>query len=295
MLNLGFQQGSTGTVVAVGPGSRLDVRGPSDGTQTELIDGVLLSRGVVANVGYNGQGQLQILNGAQAAISGIDVTTGAPAGFLNIGRNPGSVGNVLVSGTGSELRVATAIGVGTPDDVNSTAAQAGGVAKLALAGGATVHTQAVRVGPGGALTGDGLIVADVVNSGGIIAPGLLTINGDFVQEAGFLFFDIGALGEQFLTVTGTISFVDEPGAIRVLPGEPIAAGTALELIHSGAGDVLRLTFSGTEFVPLGTGVFQQLLAREPDFVAVSLVPEPATVVLLASAIMVGAVAAAWRR
>ena len=183
MLNVGFQQASTGTVVVSGPGSRLKVQGPSNTTQTELTDGVPLSRAVVGNVGYNGRGQLHILNDAHVTISGTDVLTREPAGFLNIGRNPGSEGSVVVSGM---LSVATAIGIGASADLPSNTAQPGGVGTLNVAKDGKVRTQEIRVGSDGTLTGDGSIIGNVVIAGGVLTPRRLAITGDFTQHGGSL-------------------------------------------------------------------------------------------------------------
>lgn len=302
MLNVGFQQGSTGMVVVSGPGSRLEIQGPSNATQPELIDGVPLSHVVVGNVGYNGQGQMHILNDAHVTISGSDVLTTSPAGFLNIGRNPGSVGNVLVSGM---LRVATAIGIGTPADVPLTAGQPGGTGTLTVATDGKVRTQEIRVGPGGTLTGDGSIIGNVLNAGGVIAPRRLTINGAFAQQAGVLLFNLGAVGEgpsnprrdseprrrvpggsrdPLLTVMGGITIADA-GVIRVRLDAPFATGTVMDLIASGRGHVLSVMVSDTRFVPIGTGVFERLLAARPNLVQIAVVPESPTRLLFAGPIM----------
>lgn len=299
MLNVGFQQASTGMVVVSGSGSRLDVQGPSDATQTELIDGVPLSRVVVGNVGYNGRGQLHILDNAQMTISGRDALTGAPAGFLNIGRNPGSEGNVVVNGM---LRVATAIGIGTPADLPPTAAQPGGVGTLNVAKDGKVRTQEIRVGPDGTLTGDGSIIGNVVNAGGVIRPRGLAISGDFAQQAGVLLFDISGDGsaerracskprpciaspsrESLMTVTGAITIADG-GAIAVRVAAAFATGTVLNVLESGRGDVLTVVVSGTKFLPIGTGVFERLLAAHPNLVQVAVVPELPTQLLFAGTI-----------
>jgi T5SS/PEP-CTERM-associated repeat protein len=302
MLNLGFQLGSTAMVTVSGPESRLEVQGPSDAAQTELIDGVLLSRAVVANVGYNGRGQLNISDGAHVRIHGTDVVTSAPAGFLNIGRNPGSVGDVVVSGT---LRVATAIGIATAADLPLATAPPGGVGTLAVASDGKVRTQGIRIGPGGTLTGDGSIIGNVVNAGGVIAPRGLTIAGDFSQRAGVLLLDIKAGGKEssrarrvsepgrrvasasrdpLLTVKGGITIADT-GAIRVRLVAPLAIGTVLDLVESGPGDVLRVMVSGSRFMTLGTGVFERLLAAHPTLVQVAVVPTAPTRLLFAGTIM----------
>src|SRR5262249_21658492 len=148
----------------------------------------------------------------------------------------------------------------------------------------------------GTLTGDGSIIGNVLNAGGVIVPHRLTITGDFAQQAGVLLFDIGAAGEgssrrhpvaeprrriasaprdHLLTVTGRTPIADA-GAIRVLLDAPLATGTVLDLIKSGSGDVLSVMASDIRFVPIGTGVFERLLAVHPNLVQVAVLPEPPT-------------------
>ena len=62
--------------------------------------------------------------------------------------------------------------------------------------------------------------------------------------------------------------------------EPVPEGTVLELVRSGAGDVLSIEFSRTAVVPRGSGVFEALLRDNPRVVRIDTVREPSTLVLL---------------
>jgi hypothetical protein len=66
----------------------------------------------------------------------------------------------------------------------------------------------------------------------------------------------------------------------IVTREPVPKGTVLELVRSGAGDVLSIEFSGTAVVPRGSGVFEALLRDNPRVVRIDTAPEPSTLALL---------------
>ena len=71
------------------------------------------------------------------------------------------------------------------------------------------------------------------------------------------------------------------GAIRILVAAPLATGTVLDLIEWRPGDTLRVIVSGTKLEPIGTGMFERLLAAHPNVVQVAIVPELPTRLLFA--------------
>ena len=296
LLSVGLQPGSNGTLTVSGASSRLDVRGPSNRALTEASfasDDVLVSRAVMMNVGFNGKGRFEVFDGARASISGIDVVTGQAQGFLNIGRNAGSTGSVLVTGRGSELTVGvqrprrvprdppSIIGIGRAVDLPTGPIPPGGEGLLALADGGTVRAQEIHLGPGGTLTGNGTVIADIVNFGGTLVPGELRILGDYRQVSGRLDLNVDGRQHDVLKISGGLALDPQGSSVQiVVTREPVPEGTVLELVRSGAGDVLSIEFSRTAVVPRGSGVFEALLRDNPRVVRIDTVREPSTLVLL---------------
>jgi hypothetical protein len=299
LLSVGLQPGSNGTLTVSGARSRLDVRGPSNPALTEASfasDNVLVSRAVMMNVGFSGKGRFAVLDGAHASISGIDVVTGQAQGFLNIGRNAGSTGSVLVAGRGSELTVGvqqsqprrqvdrdppSIIGIGRAVDLPTGPIPPGGEGLLAVADGGTVRAREIHLGPGGTLAGNGTVIADIVNFGGTLVPGELRILGDYGQVSGRLVLNVNGLQHDVLKISGGLTLDPQVSSVQIIvTREPVPKGTVLELVRSGAGDVLSIEFSGTAVVPRGSGVFEALLRDNPRVVRIDTAPEPSTLALL---------------
>jgi hypothetical protein len=293
LLSVGLQPGSNGTLTVSGARSRLDVRGPSNPALTEATfasDNVLVSRAVMMNVGFSGKGRFEVLDGAHASISGTDVVTA----FLNIGRNERSSGRVLVAGRGSELTVGvqrhrrvdhdppSIIGIGRAVDLPPTESiPSGGEGLLAVVDGGTVRAQEIHLGPGGTLAGNGTVIADIVNFGGTLVPGELRILGDYGQVSGRLVLNVNGLQHDVLKISGGLTLDPQVSSVQIIvTREPVPKGTVLELVRSGAGDVLSIEFSGTAVVPRGSGVFEALLRDNPRVVRIDTAPEPSTLALL---------------
>ena len=291
LLSVGLQPGSNGTLTVSGARSRLDVRGPSDPALTEATfasDNVLVSRAVMMNVGFSGKGRFEVLDGAHASITGIDVVTG----FLNIGRNEGSTGSVLVAGRGSELTVGvhqpqprrqdppSIIGIGRAVDLPTGPIAPGGEGLLVVADGGTVRAQEIHLGPGGTLAGNGTVIADIVNFGGTFAPGELRILGHYGQTSGRLVLNVDGRRHDVVKISGGLAIDPQRGSVQILvTREPVPEGTVLELVRSGAGDVLSIEFSRTAVVPRGSGVFEALLRGDSRVVQIDRVPESSALVL----------------
>ena len=295
LLSIGLQPGSNGALTVSGAGSRLDVRGPSNPALTEASfasDNVLVSRAVMMNVGFSGKGRFEVLDGAHASISGTDIVTGQAQGFLNIGRNAGSTGRVLVAGRGSELTVGvqrhrvehdppSIIGIGRAVDLPTGPIPPGGEGLLAVLDGGTVRAQEIHLGPGGTLAGNGTVIADIVNVGGTLVPGELRILGNYGQVSGRLVLNVDGLQHNGLKISGGLALDAQVSSVQILvTREPVPKGTVLELVRSGAGDVLSIEFSGTAVVPRGSGVFAALLRDNPRVVRIETIPEPSHLVLL---------------
>ena len=75
-----------------------------------------------------------------------------------------------------------------------------------IAGGTTLTTPTATVKSDGMLGGNGLIVGDLINYG-TIAPGnsigTLTVNGNFINQGGWLVMELGPNGNDLLRVAGT--------------------------------------------------------------------------------------------
>ncbi len=112
--------------------------------------------------------------------------------------------------TGSGLLAKQGSGLLALNGVSSIAATnvSGGNLQIGDAAHPTAQlTSTVTVGPGATLSGHGMVVGNVTNAGGIVAPGgsigVLTVNGDYTQtSAGTLSFEITSHSNSSLVVTG---------------------------------------------------------------------------------------------
>jgi T5SS/PEP-CTERM-associated repeat protein len=227
----GFQAGGLGTadVEVRGAGSLLQSDqgivlgdGPNGVATFVLADNAsVISRDEGINVGYAGRGTLSIESGGTAS-----------SRYARIARTTGSVGNVVVSGTGSTWSVTDNLFVGghtaTGEGGNGTlTVRDGGALTVArtietwssgtidtsvtgrvLVGSgdiALVSAGTLAVGTGGTLAGSGTIIGDVLNLGGTISPGhspgTLAIDGNlFLGNAGTLDLEIGGPGTGLFDV-----------------------------------------------------------------------------------------------
>jgi T5SS/PEP-CTERM-associated repeat protein len=194
-----------------------------------------------------------------------------------------SVGTVSVSGIGSTWADAATIGIGG----------LGGRGTVNVTDGGKITATTIVVGTLGKLGGDaGSIVANVVNTGGIVrpgdAPGVLHITGDYVQSAGTLLFEIdGNQPGQFdqLLVSGQASFSGGLIEVEFMNGFMPNAGDRFDLLEAGG---LSPGGIGLDVIGLGAGVgYSAAFDANGLVVTVAAVPEPATWLLLGIGLVAG--------
>ncbi len=279
-LNIGREAGSFGTVTVDGAGSRIVISGPNDPNETGINNGSI-------NVGREGDGRLNILNGGQV--------TNAALGEMAIGRFAGSRGSVLVSGTGSELSAGSLLSIGR---------SGGGEGVLFIRDGATVRADETILGPGGFLGGcdGGTLVSQLTVAGGILAPGCspgkLKIVGDLIFNDGVMLLEAFGPGQiDEIEVIGKI-FIGADAEIDILLGfEPLGV---LSFFTATEGIVIDEDFSGPSVfgllgsdAPVGSSVTIRI-GDETFDVRVQGAPEPGTLALLALG-LVGLAATRRRR
>jgi hypothetical protein len=144
-----------------------------------------------------------------------------------------------------------------------------------------VRAQEIHLGPEGTLAGNGTVIADIVNFGGTLAPGELRILGHYGQTSGRLVLNVDGLRHDVVRISGGLAVDPQRGGVQIrVTREPVPEGTVLELVRSGAGDVLSIEFSRTGVVPRGSGVFQALLRNDSRVVRIDTAPESSALVLL---------------
>ncbi len=215
-VNVGRGLGSTGTLTVSGPGSTL---GTPDG-------GISLAR--------LGTATLAVLEGGVVTVGGtLFGSTVSPLGRADI----------LVAGEGSTLDVGTfAVLVGINvltlalDDPNH------GTATLDVREGGQVLGD-VTVGPGGTLRGDGMIVGDVLNRGGLIgpgnSPGTLHIDGSLTQQGGVFDIEIASPSlSDVIDVSGDVSLEDVLIRFTFIDGYAPDAGDVFQFLRVAPGSLL---------------------------------------------------------
>jgi len=222
-----------------------------------------------------------------------------------VAREATATGNLLIDGPGSEYHVTERLFVGgsetAPGGVGTVAVQNSGrlevgqqlhvwnsgtvsldASSFAVVGDAPDIAGAVHVGVGGTLLGNGTIVADVVNSGGVVSPGaspgLLTIGGDFEQSHGSdLLIELGGLipGEEFdvLNVLGTATL---GGDLRV---------TAIDGFTPTPGDTFEFLLADDRYGVFDSFIDETGFGLQLNFTGAvgtltATVPEPGTGALI---------------
>jgi len=260
------------------------------------------------NVGDGGNGELDVYNGGQVTPSG----TGS--GAASVAVQPGSVGNVTVSGASSQL-VANTLGVGgsttgAGGTGNLTVSTGGAVqvnqelqlwtngtidvhggGSVTVGSGAAAAINTVQVNPGGTLGGGGAIIGDVVDAGGTVAPGdpaTLNVTGDYVQTGGILALQIAGTGlGQFdrIIASGDMTITDAIIDLEFIDGFAPQEGDTFDFLSSPG----NITVSDVSFVVTGlapgyeydtmddpqTGQFEMVALNNADAV-----PEPSTWAML---------------
>lgn len=263
----GSEVGGAGTV-NVSNGGRIVVAGDS-------------STHIKLGAHQGGSGVMNVTGGGQVIIGRpVDATLpGDESGFF-VATSSGATGVAIVRGTGSTIDAGGFFGVGIAADKVTN----GGTGVLTVRDGGRVIADEIRIGSGGVVNGNGTLQGNVVNAGGILAPGnspgRLTITGDLFSS-GRIEIEVAGLAE------GEFDVLDVHGGVNL-------TGSTIQFIFSGgfvpqAGDTFDFLTGTSSVAPLaganfvvsgapadfrftvdpGTGVFLALGDTPP-------VPEPAT-------------------
>ena len=210
-------------------------------------------------VGRDGDGALNILDGAHVEVRSGDVASGnddTTVQFMQIGRNAGSMGTVVVDGAGSILDIFSLNPPGGPF-VEGPGLQVGrggtGTLTVSNGGDARIDGQGATLGVGARAGGDGSVTVSGIGS---------TLNVDALGVQGFV--AVGGAGTGSLDVTGGASadFVNSSlnvglrasadGSVAVSgAGSTLAVGRTLHVGFEGTG---ALTVAAGAAVTVGDGL-----------------------------------------
>jgi len=244
-------QGSSVTIGEAGGNGTLLVKGTDPATSTPST---FSYRGEL-HVGDAGIGELDVKGG------GIVQPATGGSGAVAVAVQPNSKGTIVVDGAASRLHAAR-LSIGGSTDKPGGAGQVtltnggeltasasvklwangaidvtGGSATVGAASPAAVPG-ALRINSGGSLLGFGTVTGNVLNAGGVVAPGgdpgTLAIHGNFEQDAGLLPIHISAATSgsyDSLSVSGSATL---GGSIEVdfVNGYAPKSGDAFTLIQS---------------------------------------------------------------
>lgn len=304
VVNIGNAAGSTATVVVTGAGSRLDLDPENldpDTFHITQIGGAVVTQSGFGTPGGSSLATVSVLNGATFET---DFASVAPAVSRDGNTGTESVTSlVTISGTGSTWN-SNGIVIGNrvdPDGVPvpPTAPQVSGT--VIVANGGVINSD-VNVYADGVLGGNGTLVGTIYNSGGVVSPGLspgvLTIVGDFLMDAGQLLIEIAGLGAgefDLLDVSGLIDITGGEILLSFLDGFAFTPGQVLPFLTAGAGISI-----GADMTFAFSGVpddFTLELDRTSGTLITRLVsvPEPSTLGLLAIGVAALCLGAAHRR
>jgi T5SS/PEP-CTERM-associated repeat protein len=265
------------TTISAAPGSigAITVTGTDGGSTASTL---YYSRALI--VGQQGHANLFIKLGGQVLVSPGNTTDN---GDVQLGAESGSNGTITISGAGSTLS-ATNLSVG------GTATAAGGTGTLLVGSGGTVQVANkiqmwkagkvdvtgggsvmvgsgasapsgdVQIGAGGTLGGGGTIAGDLLNIGGIIAPGdpaMLSVTGDYTQTGGILQLDIAGTDPSDydqLDVSGELSLQTGSNLeLNFIDGFAPVEGDTFDLISYGNLDPPNNAFANVEVEGLEPG------------------------------------------
>lgn len=235
------------------------------GNGTVNVDGAGATVNVVHSnatqqIGRNGTGALNITNGGK-------VTNAAGDSIAVVGRTANSVGNVNVTGAGSEWQAGSDLFIGT--DVNfstRTAIGNGGQGTLNVANGGSVVSGEIVNAAGGTITGGGgTISGNITNDGGTIAagnsPGLMNVFGNVGLLGG---------GSMEIELAGTVfdSGIPQFDYDRLDVSDNLSTtGTTEGTVDISAGAIFDIDFFGAFTAALGD-TFDVIVAD--DITSVSL-------------------------
>lgn len=172
-------QGGKASLAIDGPGSRISVTGNSARLWVGAVDSELNGGAPSA---------VAITNGGEMVLSG------SPIGFdfAAVGALTGQRGEMLIEGADSRLDAGDVLAIATNatlTDFDPNNDIAAGTGTVTVRDGGVIETDfGVYIGAGGTLSGDGKVIADVLNLGGTISPGnspgRLLVDGDVSLSGG---------------------------------------------------------------------------------------------------------------
>lgn len=191
-------------------------------------------------VGWGALGTLDIVGGGAAtSVSGY------------VARNPGSIASVRAQGSGSRWTMSGSLRIGL-DPSNAV----GGAGTVTTLDGAMIQAADVTVGPFSTLGGNATVAAALVTNRGIVAPGgvapgTLTIDGAYTQQAqGRLSIDIDQSGADRLAILDDVATLAGQLSITTPPGFAPANGTVYTIVSATS----RVgTFSSVVSTPMPGG------------------------------------------
>jgi len=270
LLRIGASVGSCSLVAS--NGAVVEARevsvGSNAASRNNTVDlngtGTLLRVGANLGLGANGSaGHLAVINGARVVVTGDT--------YLGIGG--GSEGTVAIDGANSALL-----------SRNVFVGQDGSTAIATLRNGAQIQvTDSVRVRAGGSLSGNGVIIGNLVNEGGFISPGLspglLSVQGSLeLWSSSVVHMEIGGSTPDLfdrLMITGNASLagtliLDFTGGFVPSPG------SRFDIISAGG------TFSGNfnAFDIRGIDPSLVSVSNAGGSFGVNIVPTPSAMALL---------------
>ncbi len=288
--NFGNAAGSNANVVVSGAGSRLDLN--PDNLDPGTFHVTNIGGAIVTNTGFvmpggDSTATVSILNGAT-----FDTDFAAVAGALSGNANTGTesiTSFVTVSGAGSTWNSGGMV-IGNRVDPNGTPVPetAPDVSGTVIVANGGVINSAINVFDDGVLAGNGTVVGNIINSGGVIAPGLspgvLTIDGDFLMDRGQLLIEIAGLAPGLFDTLAVSGLIDISGGdifFDFLDGFVPSLGFTVPFLSAGGGisiaDSVTFGFGG-----LGAGYEFEIDRTSGAFITrATPVPEPETLALLA--------------
>jgi hypothetical protein len=159
---------------------------------------------------------------------------------------------------------------------------------VVLNGGSVDAAGGMQIGELGTLTGDGTVVADVMN-GGMVAPGAspgtLHITGDYVQTPkGELSIELATTAHYDHLAISNVASLDGTLIVSLLDGFTPATGDVFHIFAASIGIVGK--FAAEQLPSLPSGQSFRIVYKE-DSIELQVVPEPAVGVLLVSGMLAG--------
>lgn len=223
-LTVGYGQngatiGARGYATVDGVGSRIDILGANTGVGPNFNFG---TAGTIDVGVHDGSlGRLTISGGGAVANTSINTKT-------QIAKNPGSTGEIIVTGAGSTLDAGAVLTVGADIDLATGAIldNQSGDGTLTINSGGIVAATSAYVGSSGTLSiSDASIISDLQITGGFFVGGAdsqgdATVQGAFSQISGLLEFEVfGVNAGEFDTLTTSSTAIISGETITIDVGD----------------------------------------------------------------------------